>query len=225
MPEILPSINIGRHFVKGLIFAYALIFIDHLCIGQDTFRVRGQLRYCYSDTTSTNNFRNFKVTIDDIEPHDGVRHKEIQVNESGEFTFDNLETSNYKFSTYLFHVSEMVVKVDRNITDVVLCVDNEFRPVPSDTLAVFTDKAKKDISENNLKIYHLSPGLVIQKKNYNRSNERLKKKFGFRIETVSCLLVLDRQSFIEQEKYLAYNKVAEAYLDNKYRTAWRRKIK
>lgn len=225
MIEVRPATNFARHFVKGLIFAYSLIFIDLLCIGQDTFIVTGQLRYCYTNTTLTNNFKNFKVLIDDIEPHYGISHKEIQVNESGEFTFDSLKASNYKFSTYLLNVSEIVVKVDKNITDVVLCVDNEFRPVPSDTLAVFTEKAKTDIRENNLKIYHLSPGLVIHKKNYNRSNERLKKKFGFRIETVSCLLVLDRQSFIEQEKYLAYNKVAEAYLDNKYGTAWRRKIK
>ena len=200
--------------MRRLIFTYGLTLVTTLSVGQNTFTVKGQLKYCYE--TLTDNFKNFKVKIEDIEPHYGVGQEEILVTESGEFTFKDLRASNYKISTYLFQISDIIVKVDKDITDIIICVDNDFRPVPQDTLTTFIDKAKEDINKNNLKIYHLSPGLVIQTKGFDRRNKRLKKKFNFQIETVSCLMVLGRQSFIEQEKYLAYNKIAEEYLDKKY---------
>ncbi len=221
-PFLNPRTVVG-HFMKGPIFTYGLTLITILCVGQDTFTVKGQLKYCYE--TLTDNFKNFQVKIDDIEPHYGVGQEEILVTESGKFALKNLKASNYKISTYLFQTSDIIVKVDKDITDIIICVDNDFRPVPQDTLTTFINKAKDDIDKNNLKLYHLSPGLVIQTKGFDRRNKRLKKKFDFQIETVSCLLVLGRQSFVEQEKYLAYNKIAEEYLDKKYGASWRKAVK
>lgn len=209
--------------MRGLIFTFGLTLITFLSTGQDTFTVKGQLKYCYK--AQTDNFKNFKVKIADTELQDGAGQKEILVNESGEFIFKSLQASNYEISTYLFGPIDIDVKVDKDIYDIIICMDNDFRPVPQDTLAPFINKAKEDIDKNNLRIYHLSPGLVIQTKEFDRRNKRLKKKFNFQIETVNCLMVLGRESFIEQEQYLAYNKTAEDYLDKKYGVKWRRAVK
>lgn len=210
--------------MKRLVFTYGLTIISILCAGQNAFIIKGQLKYCYGKPW-TDNFKMFKVSIDDIEPHYGVGHEEIQVNESGEFIFKNLSPSNYKISTALIQTTEIIVKVDSDITDIVLCVDNDFRPVPQDTLASFINQVKEDIKNNSLKIYHLLPGLAIQTKGFDRRNKRLKRKYNFQIETVGCLLVTNRQVFIMQEKYFAYNKVAEEYLDKKFGTSWRKAVK
>jgi hypothetical protein len=207
-----------------LYFTSGLTLISIFCVGQERFVIKGHLKYCYDKSIGPDNFRNFQVSIVDTEPH-YKSGEEILVNESGEFSFENLRASNYKISTHLFKVSSIIVTVDKDIDDIILCVDNDFRPVPQDTLAIFVEKAKNDIIENSLKIYYLSPGLVIQRRHFYRRNRRLKRKFNFQIETVSCLLVVDRQSFVEQEKYLAYNKVAEEYLDTKYGSSWRSVVK
>jgi hypothetical protein len=203
-----------------LYFTSGLTLISIFCVAQEGFTIRGHLKYCYDKSIGPDNFRNFQVSIVDIEPH-YESGEEMHVNESGEFSFKNLRASTYKISTHLFRVSSIIVTVDKDMDDIILCVDYDFRPVPQDTLATFLEKAKKDIAENNLKIYHLSPGLVIQTRNFYRRNRRLKRKFNFQIETISCLMALDRQEFVEQEKYLAYNKVVEEYLDTKYGSSWR----
>ncbi|MCW5909705.1 MAG: hypothetical protein KIT62_01465 [Cyclobacteriaceae bacterium] len=210
--------------MKRLIFTYGLTLISILCIGQGTFTIKGQLKYCY-DKPWSDNFKDFPVEIDDIEPHYGVGHEVIYASESGEFIFINLKASNYKISASLVNRSEVVIKVDRNVTDVILCLDDDFRPVPQDTLTASINKAKLDIDHNNLRIYHLLPWLAIHKRSFYRRNKRLKRKFNFEIETVGCLLISDRKSFIEQEKYLTYNKVAEEYLDKKYGASWRRALR
>lgn len=210
--------------MKRLIFIFGLTFISALCFGQNSFIVKGHLKYCY-DKPWTDNYQKFKVSIVDTKPHYGIGHEEIQANESGEFIFKNLKPSNYKISTFLIQTTEIIVKVDKDVTDIVLCVDNDFRPVPQDSLATFINQAKEDIEKNNLKIYHILPGLPIHTKGFDRRNKKLKRKFNFQIETVGCLLVMSRKSFIDQEKYLAYNKVAEEYLDKKFGNSWRRAVK
>jgi hypothetical protein len=210
--------------MKGLYITCGLTIVTVFCLGQERFKVSGHLKYCYNKSIGSNNFERFKVSIIDIEPH-YESGQEIEVGESGEFTFENLLPSSYKIATLSLGRSDVTLKVDKNITDVILCVDNNFRPVPEDTLSLFITKAVNDIAENNLKLYHLSPGLILYKKGFDRKNERLKRKFNFQIETIMCFVVVGRQEFIEQERYLAYNKVAEEYLDHKYGTRWRRALK
>jgi len=211
--------------MKKLGSIYLLTLITAACFGQEAFSVKGQLKYCYNSTIGPDNFTNVIVSIVDIEPHYDVG-QEIQVNESGQFLFNNLRASTYRISTYLFQTSSVTINLESNIDDVTLCVDNDFRPVPLDSLADYIYRAKKDIQEDNLKLYQLSYGLVNHKNNkFYKRNERLKKKFHFEIEAVGCLMVLNRQSYIELQRYLAYNKVAEEYLDTKFQDAWRQALK
>jgi hypothetical protein len=215
--------NVVGHFMSGHIFQIFILFLSLNCFGQTSFEIKGRLHLCYSPATKQVNLSNALVRIENIESP--YQSKNVQVDSLGQFTFSNLMASKYRLWTVYTGVSDTIVDVARNLNNLTLCLDKAFRPIPEDTLNIFIKQAQKDIEENNLKYYKISYGLILEKRNHNKINNRLKHKFNFILESVNCLWVDDRKSFLEREKYVTYNKVSAEYLDNIYGKAWRRKIK
>jgi hypothetical protein len=218
------------NFHGWLISFFSLCSIT--CLSQQTFSVRGRAEFCYPKTVveCCKNFNDdvFFVALSQSTP-EPLYGEQFQLKENGDFFFKNYPAGNYTLAVGSFtYYTKAELLIDRNIENIRLCVDEEFRPIPEDSIKLFIEEAKTDILNERPKLYVTYPCHAISTKTSRikakKSADRLRRKYNLEILTTYSCPTYDREAFLTIERYLTYNEIVSQHLDLKHGKAWRRNL-
>jgi hypothetical protein len=123
-------------------------------------------------------------------------------------------------------VKVTMIELKGDITGMNFCLDNVYRPVEDTLLKEYGIKARSDIGNGEAKIISLIEGSVFRSSKLERQNRQLKRKYGFTYELRSCYNLTDpRADFVYRRQIAAYNQTVMTYLDEKFGSKWRGKLK
>jgi hypothetical protein len=143
------------------------------------------------------------------------------------YRFEQLPAGRYEVAVSAFgSVKDTVIELDGDITGMNFCLDDVYQPVENTHLETYRAKARSDIGKGEAKIISLMEGSVFRSTKLERQNRQLKRKYGFTYERYSCYNLTDpREDFIYRRQIATYNQVVMAYLDEKFGSRWRGKLK
>jgi hypothetical protein len=176
-----------------------------------TYSISGRVKFCYTEKGNKNKFT-FRVGL--IDESNAKQWIETSTDSSCIFTFSKLKPGRYKLRTTFPVDTDTMLVLEKDISGIVLCTDDLFKPVPPDSLSTSITSADNDFKKGRFKIYrmgHYESHLTEVEGNLNGIIELARKKYQCEILDVEGDY-MSRDGVIKLEKCLAYNRTIREHL-------------
>jgi hypothetical protein len=203
---------------------YFLLLLAIPSTAQELYDLSGTVNACYN--------KNYKLALPDMSIRlilrsvENNREYTTTVKNEGNFSFESLPADNYVLSATALGLSESdtTIKVNQNVNSLSFCVDRAYRPAPIDSIERYRQKAISDVRNGRTKIYEWIPW-SITKDPYEKLNPKVKKKYGYEYELMSCVRQQTREEIVQVKLWQAYNEVVYGYLAELNGKEWRKRLK
>jgi hypothetical protein len=208
----------------SLLILYFLILLAIPSVAQEQYQLSGSVIACYN--------KEYKAAISDLSVRINLRsldHKQVYsttMDGEGNFSFSSLPAGNYILAASALGLTDndTTIVVDQNISTVTFCVDRIYRPAPVDSVEKYRQQAIEDIKNGTSKIYEWTPW-SITKDPFEKLNPKVKKKYGFEYEMMSCVREQSREEIVQVMLWQVYNEVVYQHLAKLHGQQWRNSIK
>jgi hypothetical protein len=203
---------------------YFLLFLAIPSKAQELYRLSGTVNACYN--------KNYKAAVSDMSVRITLRSidnkQEYSTTVDGErnFSIGNLPAGNYILAASFLGLfdNDTTIVVDQNLHPFTFCVDRVYRPAPVDSVEKYRQQAIADIIQGTAKIYEWTPW-SITKDPFEKLNPKVKKKYGYEYEMMSCVRELTREEIVQVKLWQVYNEVVYQHLAKLHGQQWRNSIK
>lgn len=190
--------------------------------------IEGKLSFCYLPEQDQKNYNYYDATVraTGLEGQ-GLYYPKRVDDQATIYRFEQLPAGRYEVVVAcLGSEKDTVIELKGDLTGLNFCLDDVYRPVENTLLAAYQTKAMADIGKGEAKIISLMAGSVPKSNTLERQNRQLKRKCGFTHELYNCYNLVDpREDFVYRSQIAAYNQTVMAYLDEKFGSRWRRKLR
>ncbi len=210
-----------RYFLLSWFLLFILVAPTQ---AQQTYQVTGQVNVCYTQQNDAE--KSTPEMLIRLRAVDSNREYSTTIDQAGNFDFNQVQEGTYTLSTAAlqFPDNDTLVTVNTDLQDLRFCIDKVYKPAPDKLIAEYQAKALADIKAGNPKILEWT-ALSLTDDPFLKLNPKIKKKYGFEYEIMSCVRPVTRDEIVQVKLWEAYNEVVYQHLDAQLGSGWMKNIK
>lgn len=195
-----------------------------VALAQQNYSIAGTVDFCYENDHQIKASKANVLMV--LRAETTEKEYKTTTDAHGNYSFGQIPEGNYRLSAVAlgFPENDTTLALNSDVKQLRFCIDKVFRPAPEDSVATYRQMALEDIRTGNARIYEFT-ALSLIGHPFKKLNPKVKKKYGFVYEQISCARPTTRKEIVQLKLWETYNQVVYQHLEEKHGAAWRETIK